>query len=57
MDLSMLMGQFIDAEGNFAFPDDMSVPNLSEMMWQINTMKGELDQQQVAFHDLSLIHI
>ncbi|MFD6729383.1 FadD32-like long-chain-fatty-acid--AMP ligase [Corynebacterium xerosis] len=53
MDLSMLMGQFIDAEGNFAFPDDMSVPNLSEMMWQINTMKGELDQQQVAFHDYS----
>ena len=25
MDLSMLMGQLIDAEGNFAFPDDMSV--------------------------------
>ena len=53
MDLSMLMGQFIDAEGNFAFPDDMSVPNLSEMMWQINTMKGELDLQQVTFHDYS----
>lgn len=53
MDLSMLMGQFIDAEGNFAFPDDMSVPNLSEMMWQINTMKDELDLQQVAFHDFS----
>lgn len=53
MDLSMLMGQFIDAEGNFAFPEDMSVPNLSEMMWQINTMKGELDHQQIAFHDYS----
>ncbi len=53
MDLSMLMGQFIDAEGNFAFPEDMSVPNLSEMMWQINTMKGETDLQQIAFHDYS----
>ena len=53
MDLGMLMGQFLDEEGNFAFPEDMSVPNLSEMMWQVNTMKGELDLQQIAFHDFS----
>lgn len=53
MDLSMLMGQFLDAEGNFAFPEDMSVPNLSEMMWQINTMKGELDVPQISYHDFS----
>lgn len=53
MDLGMLMGQFLDEKGNFAFPEDMSVPNLSEMMWQVNTMKGELDLQQIAFHDFS----
>lgn len=53
MDIHMAMSQFIAEDGSFNFPDNMSIPNLAEMVFQLATIAGNTENPQLDYIDYS----
>ena len=53
MDIHMAMSQFIAEDGSFNFPENMSIPNLAEMVFQLATIAGNTENPQLDYIDYS----